>query len=64
MSVNVVKTLLDDETTVIEIIEGESKKNKGQKWRAIRLSIGDWSTLVFPRSKFEMEYIERLTEGL
>lgn len=60
MSVEVVKTLFDDEKTLVEIVEGESKEQKGRKWRAVRLTIGDWSTLIFPKSKFEMDYIENL----
>lgn len=41
----------------LEIVKGESKKT-GKEYRALKVSIGDWSTLVFPRSRFEMDYIE------
>lgn len=39
----------------VEHITGKSKK--GTDYDAIRLSIGDWSTLVFPRTRFEGQYI-------
>lgn len=45
----------------IEIIKGESKKT-GKQYEAISLKIGDWSSLVFPRSKFEMDYIKSIIE--
>lgn len=39
----------------VEHIHGKSKK--GNEYDAIRLSIGDWSSLVFPRTRFESQYI-------
>ena len=40
----------------VEKVTGKSKKT-GRDYNAVKLSIGDWSTLVFPRSKFEADYI-------
>lgn len=41
----------------IEIVHGTSKKT-GKPYEAIKVTIGDWSSLVFPRSVFEMNYIK------
>lgn len=41
----------------IEIVTGQSKKT-GNPYKAVKVSIGEWSSLVFPRSAFEMKYIE------
>lgn len=38
---------------------GTSKKT-GKEFKAFELTIGEWSTLVFPRSSFEYSYIEKL----
>lgn len=46
----------------VEIISGESKKT-GKTYEAIKLTIGDWSSLVFPRSVFEMNYIKSVLEA-
>lgn len=46
----------------VEIIEGESKKT-GKAYQAIKLTIGDWSSLVFPRSSFEMNYIKGVLDA-
>jgi len=42
----------------IEIVSGESKKNPGKTWTGISVKVGEWSTLVFPKSSFEMKYIK------
>lgn len=42
----------------VKIVSGKSKKT-GNAYEGIQLTIGDWSTLVFPRSRFEMEYIRQ-----
>lgn len=39
----------------VEHVKGKSKK--GNDYDAIRLSIGDWSSLVFPRTRFECNYV-------
>ena len=46
----------------ISIVSGTSKKT-GKVWTGISVKIGEWSTLVFPKSNFEMKYIrEQLGE--
>lgn len=46
----------------VEIVEGTGKKT-GKPYSAIKLTIGDWSSLVFPRSSFEMNYIKGVLEA-
>lgn len=46
----------------ITIITGVSKKT-GNPYEAIKVTIGSWSTFVFPRSRFEMDYIKSVLEG-
>lgn len=46
----------------VSIVTGTSKKT-GKEYTAIKLEIGDWSSLVFPRSAFEMGYIQGVLEG-
>lgn len=46
----------------IDIITGESKKT-GKPYEAIKVTIGEWSSLVFPRSRFEMDYIKNYMEN-
>lgn len=45
------------DNVTVEIIKDKSKKT-GKEYEAIKLTIGDWSGLVFPRSPFEMGYIK------
>ena len=47
---------------VVSIYNGKSKKT-GKNFDAIKLEIGDWSTLVFPRSSFELKYIKNILEA-
>lgn len=51
---------MNKEITVTKYI-GKSKKT-GNEFRAVQLRIGDWSTLVFPRSNFESEYIFKILD--
>lgn len=46
-----------NESVVVTSFKGVSKKTK-KPYEALKLEIGDWSTLVFPRSKFEMQYVK------
>lgn len=46
----------------VEIIEGVGKKSN-KPYKAVKLTIGDWSQLVFPRSSFEMDYIQGILES-
>lgn len=43
----------------LEVINGVSKKS-GNAYKALKLTIGDWSQLIFTRSAFEMNYVEEL----
>ena len=51
-----------NENTTVEIITGTIKQgdNKGKEWKAIKLHIGDWSTVIFTKTNFEMQYIEKV----
>jgi len=42
----------------ISVYEGVSKKT-GNAYEAISIKVGEWSTLIFAKSKFEMEYIKK-----
>lgn len=48
----------------VTIATGTIKKgqNQGKEWEAIRVEVGDWSTLIFPKSKFELDYIKKLLQ--
>lgn len=46
----------------VEIYEAVSKKTN-KPYRALKLSVGEWSTLIFPQSKFEWEHIEKVFEA-
>jgi len=55
---------VNNENVKIEVQTGTQKKDASKTWKGLRISIGDWSTLIFPKSNFEMEYIEKtLAEG-
>lgn len=43
----------------VTIYNGESKKT-GKPYKAIRVEVGEWSQLIFPKSSFEMDYIEKV----
>lgn len=38
------------------IVSGE--KN-GRKWEALKVEVGEWSTLIFAKTKFELDYIKK-----
>lgn len=42
----------------VTIYKGTSKKT-GNEFKAIRVEVGEWSQLIFPKSNFEMDYIEK-----
>lgn len=48
-----------NEDIIVSIHKGKSKKT-GKDFECIKLEIGDWSTLVFPRSAFELNYIKQI----
>lgn len=45
----------------VSLVDGKSKKT-GKSYTAIKLEIGEWNTLVFPRSQFELNYIKKILE--
>jgi len=42
----------------IKIYEGVAKETK-KPYKAILITVGEWSTMMFAKSKFEMDYIEK-----
>jgi hypothetical protein len=50
------------EEVSIKIVTGTSKKTK-KEWKGILITIGDWSQIIFPRTKFEMDYIVKTLES-
>lgn len=47
------------EDIYVELYEGKGKKS-GKEFQAIKVSIGEWSGLLFPRSSFEWNYIKKV----
>lgn len=47
----------------IDIYEGTAKES-GKSFKALRVTIGQWSQLVFPKSRFEMDYIIQYMDEL
>lgn len=43
----------------VEIISG--KKND-REWKGLKLTVGEWTTVIFPKSRFELDYIEKFLE--
>lgn len=50
---------MDNTEIKVEIVTGTNKETK-KDWKAIKVFIGDWTQLIFPRTKFEMDYIEKV----
>ena len=46
----------------LEIYEGIARETK-KPYTAIRVSIGTWSTLVFAKTAFELNYIKSVLEA-
>lgn len=46
-----------DNAVSLEVKTLKSKKT-GNTFEAIELHIGEWNTLVFPRTRFELNYIK------
>ena len=55
----------EEKTMSIDIAEGISKKDpKNPKpWKAVKVTVGDWSQMIFVRTKFEMDYIESIVNA-
>lgn len=43
----------------VELYKGKSKKT-GREYECIRVSVGDWVGFVFPRSRFEFDYLHKV----
>ena len=52
-----------NEQVDVTIISGKQKKDPSKTWEAVSVKVGDWSTIIFPKSKFEMDYIKSVLEG-
>lgn len=52
---------MENETINIDLYHGKSKKT-GKPFTCLKLNIGKWNTLVFPRSIFELDYIKQILE--
>ena len=52
----------DNNKIFVEKYVGKSKKS-GKEFNAVKLCIGDWNTLIFPRSRFEAEYIFKVLDN-
>jgi hypothetical protein len=58
------------QNTKLEIISGDIKKGdrKGQKWEALRITIGEWQKVIFVgndspiKTQFEFRYIKQQLE--
>lgn len=51
----------DNKKITVELYDGTSKK--GNNFTAIKVCIGDWSGLLFPRTSFELNYIKQVLES-
>lgn len=47
-----------DIQATIELVEGIGKKS-GRPYTAVRVTIGEWTTLVFPNGSMERNYLIR-----
>ena len=52
--------------TKIEIVTGKQKKDPSKEWKALKITVGEWSKLVFVNgsqplitSNFELDYIQK-----
>ena len=52
----------DNNQLAIDIISGKQKKDPSKEWQAVKITIGSWTYLIFPKSKFEMDYIKTVLE--
>lgn len=55
---------MNNKNVKVEIIGGKQKKDPSKTWEAVRLTVGEWSTVIFAKSKFELDHIKKsLEEG-
>lgn len=43
----------------VELYKGKSKKT-GREYECVRVCVGDWTGFVFPRSRFESDYLHKV----
>lgn len=53
---------MKDDKITVELYEGKGKKS-GKEFHAVKVNIGKWAGLCFPRSTFEWDYIKSVYEG-
>jgi len=51
----------DTVTPKVTIYAGTSKKN-GRPYKGVLVEVGEWSQLIFPKSSFETQYLEKHLE--
>lgn len=51
------------DNVTIEHITMNSRKT-GKPFECLKLTIGEWSTLVFPATRFEANYVFKIVDGL
>lgn len=49
----------DGTPALIKVVSGIGKKSN-KPWKGISIQIGDWKTLVFAKTPFEMKYLEEI----
>lgn len=50
----------DNKKLAIKLFSGKSKK--GNEYTAVKVCIGDWEGMIFPRTTFEMNYIKQILQ--
>jgi len=43
----------------ISIVSGKQKKDPSKSWYAVKVVVGEWSTLIFPKTSFETNYLKK-----
>jgi len=53
---------MDIDEVKVEIVSGTWAKDKTKTWSGVKITIGNWSQIVFPKTSFEMDYIKTILE--
>lgn len=48
---------------IIKFEHFEGKNKEGRPYSAIKLAIGDYETLLFPRSRMELNYLNNIIDN-
>lgn len=51
---------MDINEVKVELISGTWKKDETKTWSAVKVTVGTWSTMIFPKTSFEMDYIKTI----